>query len=240
VSDLRPTEKLYYQDVLARKADARIARVEGNKVILDRTLFYAEGGGQIGDIGCIGPVAIIDTQKQGGQLVIKRGLPQVNVGTEVVHFAAADVSAVFAPGDRVEIEIDDRHRTGCMRHHGATHLAMCQIWQRLGRDAFVTKGCWIGPQEARLDMFTEHRLGAELIAEIEAGVNAWIQTDEAIEMRPVPDVPEMFIWNCALNEVLSMPCGGTHPPRLGGIGRVRLQRRSKGKKLERIYIYVTE
>ena len=111
MSDLRPTEKLYYQDVLARKAEARVVRVEGMKVVLDRTIFYAEGGGQVGDIGRIGPVAIIDTQKQGGQLVIKPGLPQVNVGTEVVHLAAADVTGVLVPGDNVEIEIDDRGAT---------------------------------------------------------------------------------------------------------------------------------
>ena len=96
------TEKLYYQDAYLKKFSGRILScTEGKKgyeVILDRSAFYPEGGGQPGDSGFLGGVCVTDTHEKGG---------------EIVHYCASPLEA----GTFVEGEIDFPRRFDFMQQH---------------------------------------------------------------------------------------------------------------------------
>lgn len=235
------TKKLYYDDPTLQKATAHIVAIEGDKVITDQTILYAEGGGQLGDQGSLGPLRVRDTQKRGGVIMARPGLPVVPVNTEVVHLVEGDTS-FLAPSDEVELTVDWERRWGCTKLHSATHLVMARLQQMFPDERFITDGCLIGPTQARIDFFTRQKLGGAVLEDLQGGVDDWITTDAPVERILVPDVPEMFLWHVdpSVSPYLHMPCGGTHTPRLGAIGKVRLKRRGLGKGMERIYIFPAE
>ena len=244
------TRKLYYEDPSLRYATARIVQAEENRIVTDQTIFFGEGGGQVGDIGTINAVPVRDTIKRGGRRILRQDLPDVNVETEVVHVIEGDAADLFHPGEEVELRVDNSFREGVTRHHTCTHIVMGAIWHLLGRDSYLVKGCRITPEQARLDVFIEtHKFQGELLREIEEVTNAWIATDASVFTHPVTDVPEMYRWHCEWNlalgnyldpeqveSYLSQPCGGTHVPHLRKCGVVSLRRRSEGKNTERLYI----
>ena len=91
------TERLYEQDAYLRETEAEVLSVTDEVVVLDRTVFYARGGGQPGDRGELqlpsgALVEVIDTVK--GQ------------GDQILHLLAADAGALPASGDRVQARID--------------------------------------------------------------------------------------------------------------------------------------
>ena len=101
------TEKIYYADPHRREFTARILACEerGGRyaVALDRTAFFPEGGGQGGDTGTLGGVAVTDTREERGA---------------IVHYCAAPLT----PGEEVRGEIDWATRFARMQIHSAEHL----------------------------------------------------------------------------------------------------------------------
>ncbi|WP_455381699.1 alanyl-tRNA editing protein [Salinispira pacifica] len=84
------TEKLFYGDQYTTEFDANVVRVEeadgALSIILDRTFFYPEGGGQPADSGSIGDAAVVDVQKRGGEIlhIVRKGSQRIRAGA-VVH-----------------------------------------------------------------------------------------------------------------------------------------------------------
>ena len=101
------TEKLFYQDPYLRKFEAVVEECapwkKGFAVVLDRTCFYPEGGGQPGDRGTLGGVAVTDTREAEGQ---------------VIHLTQAPLE----PGTRVTGEIDWDRRFDLMQQHSGEHM----------------------------------------------------------------------------------------------------------------------
>jgi alanyl-tRNA synthetase len=237
---MEATRKLYYEQVDLYQSEATVRAVEGDLIITDQTVFFAEGGGQVGDRGWIGDRSVVDTRKRGGWLVLQQDLPTVHVETEVVHQVEGGADR-FSPGDRVLLRVDTVRRDAAARLHGALHLVMGRMNQLFGKGSYAVKGCRIAPEGARIDFSTPHRLGGAVLEEIAAGVAAWVDSDARVEMWPVENVPEVFIWHCEADpELLDQPCGGTHKRRLGEIGRVRLRRSREGQGLERVYVTLAD
>ena len=116
--------------------EATVRAIDGRAVTLDRTYFYAEGGGQPPDRGTLGGVAVTDVQKRDGV---------------TVHTLAE--SPGFAAGDTVSGEIDDSFRTYSVRAHTASHVVY-----GVGRKLFDEHGYGgfdIGEDVVRLDFETE-------------------------------------------------------------------------------------
>lgn len=113
------TEKLYYQDSHMVRFTASVLSCEkgrhGYDVILDRTAFYPEGGGQPGDRGTLNGVPVTDTHEVNGQ---------------VVHYCTAPLAA----GETVEGQIDWRCRFDLMQHHSGEHILSGLIHRRFGYD----------------------------------------------------------------------------------------------------------
>lgn len=208
------TRRLYYEDPYMRSAEARVLWVGGRYVILDRTVFYPEGGGQLGDTGWLlrdgERVRIVDT---------------ISVDGNIVHVADRDVSGLLKPGDVVKCVIDWERRYSLMRNHTATHILMGAIKRVLGRHVWQA-GAEKRPEQARLDV-THHRLPTEEeVRRIEELANEvvrrGIETDIRFMERGEAErlfgpqiyqggvVPGKYVRIVRVGDWDTEACGGTH------------------------------
>jgi misacylated tRNA(Ala) deacylase len=232
------TERLFLDQPTLARVDATVLSSAPEGIVLDRTIFYARGGGQPGDIGKLwwegGEVAITDTVKGDGDAILHlpaQGLPLPTQGTVV----------------SAEIDWDRRHRL--MRMHTAMHL-LCSVI----RGAAVTGGS-VGADRSRLDFDLPNPPAKE---DVEAGLNALIDADHPVRIEWVDEAvldtdpglvrtmsvqpPRgtgrlrlMRIGDEALIDL--QPCGGTHVSRTGEIGAIQVVKiENKGKQNRRIII----
>ncbi|MCS7146323.1 MAG: alanine--tRNA ligase [Nitrososphaerota archaeon] len=156
VADLPRTEKLYYVDPYAWAFEATVLASASGMVVLDKTFFYPEGGGQVGDTGVLkwraGETRVTDTQIVDGV---------------IVHFVEGTQPPV---GERVWGEVDYGRRLSIMRHHTATHILIGTARRVLGRHAWQM-GARKEEEFARLDISHHKPLTKAEVAEIERQAN---------------------------------------------------------------------
>jgi misacylated tRNA(Ala) deacylase len=223
------TELLFRDDPYVRSCRATVLAVRDNVIELDRTVFYATGGGQPGDTGRIDTLRVIDALKGEGECV----LHAVEPGTPLP-----------AVGASVEAEIDWERRHRHMRFHTALHLLGAVV------KAPVTGGR-IATDKAHLDFDIE--MEKLVKAQIEAAVNAlvdaahdtrssWI-TDGELDARPelvktMSVAPPRGAGRVRLMEIPGIDlqaCGGTHVRNTREVGHVAIARiRSEGKRNKRV------
>jgi len=168
IINLPPTRKLYYEDQYLRSFTAKVIKVfNGKYVVLDKTTFYPEGGGQVGDTGYLitkdgKKFRVIDTQK---------------VGDVIVHIMEDNVD--LKEGDEVEGEIDWQRRYRIMRHHTATHVVLQAAKRVLGSHVWQA-GAEKTEEKARLDITHYKTLSEEEIRKIEDLANSIV-----LDRRPV-------------------------------------------------------
>ena len=210
---------------------ASAAAGEEAAFVTNQTPFYAESGGQIGDVGIMfsaggGEIAVTDTVKRLGDLH--------------VHIGRVTAGAVHA-GDVVELRLDGRRRAGLSAHHSATHLLHAALRQALGPHV-TQKGSLVAPDRLRFDISHPKPIGEGVLAAVEAEVNRQVRFNEPVVTRLM--APEEAIASGALAlfgekygdevRVLSMGeggggapysielCGGTHVRRTGDIGQFKI------------------
>jgi len=235
IAELRATHFLGYQyhqtdrsEVVAilidgKPVDALNAGEEG-VVILDRTPFYAESGGQVGDTGVLeGPGAcfgVTDTRKLAGAF---HG-----------HVGKLE-SGTLKRGAAVSAKIDSQRRADIVRHHSATHLLHSALRTVLGEHV-QQKGSLVAPDRLRFDFSHHAPVTDEELAEIERLVNEQIQANAAAEAKEMSFDEAMAAGALAFfdekygEEVrvlrfgdFSMElCGGTHVERVGDIGLFKI------------------
>ncbi len=233
------TERLYEDDAQLRGMQAQVLASGPEGVVLDRTVFYARGGGQPGDVGVL--------RWDGGEMAVAETIK--GDGTTILHVPAA--GAVVPPvGATVDGTIDWARRHRLMRMHTAMHL-LCSLI----KGAAVTGGA-VGADKSRLDFDLPNPPPKE---EIEAGLNAIVAADHPVQLEWVDEA--VLDTNPGLVRTMSVqpprgtgrlrlvrigdgevpvdlqPCGGTHVARTGEIGRiVVLKIENKGKQNRRIII----
>ncbi|MCH7931663.1 MAG: alanyl-tRNA editing protein [Proteobacteria bacterium] len=230
-------ERIFEDDAYARACDAVVISAGAEGIRLDRTVFYAMGGGQPGDTGVLrledgSEVAIVDA---------RRG----ESPGDVVH-VPAEGAALPAAGAKVTAEIDWQRRHRLMRIHTCLHL-LCAVV-----DGPVTGG-QISDGKGRLDFdIPELTLDKEairvalnrLIEENHAVRPRWITDDElAAEPELVKTMsvrPPMGQGRVRLLEIEGVDlqaCGGTHVAATGEIGRVEVRKiENKGRHNRRVVI----
>lgn len=159
---LKPTERLYYG--FAESSTSTVLRSFDNAVVLDRTPFYPEGGGQEADHGTIGEARVI-----GARLI--NGV--------VVHILDGGVR--LREGDRVECRVDIDRRERLMAHHTATHLISASARMVLGKHAWQ-EGAGKGAEKAHIDIAHYKPLSDKDVAEIERRANELILRGIRVEM----------------------------------------------------------
>ena len=189
-------------------------------ILLDRTPFYAESGGQVGDTGSLRGaswvVQVLDTQKTSEDMVL--------------HIGRVD-SGEIAVGDELRAEIDLERRLAIMRNHTATHLLQGALKSVVGRHV-TQQGSYVGPDYLRFDFTNPEALTPDQIATVEAQVNRQIVRNEPLttrtmsmeDARKTGAIAPFGERYGATVRVVDVPgwdiefCGGTHLPATGGIG----------------------
>src|SRR5438552_998221 len=237
-----PTEFIGYpNETRAQDLPVSGIRVSGGDeepalVVLERTPFYAEGGGQVGDRGeLIGPrgrVAVADTQR---------------MGSAIVHMGRLE--GEMAAGDLIEARVDEGARWGAARNHTGTHLLHRALRDVIGEQA-KQAGSWVGADALRFDFPASSPTPREALHEVERRVNEQIRGDLAVtpSWMSLTDAQElgadMFFGEKYVPESVRVVqvdgyskelCGGTHVASTGQIGSLRiLSEGSVGAGLRRI------
>jgi alanyl-tRNA synthetase len=208
--------KKLFLDPYIRDFDATVTKIDGNKIFLDKTAFYAESGGQVGDTGAIGEARVVDTQYE---------------GDEIAHITEKHS---LKPGDKVHCAIDWERRYKIMKLHAASHLVYWFFMKLHGEHKII--GSHVDDRKDRMDFEYDGSVGDRL-AELEEDVNNFIA--EAHEIRRYEDEKKAgyLWWEC---EDIRMGCGGTHVKNTKEIGAIKLKRNNIGKGKERIESYLVD
>ena len=208
------TEKLFYEDSHLSEFSARVVSCEPSKhgfeVVLDRTAFYPEGGGQPGDTGFLSGVRVTDTHEREG---------------EVVHYCEAPL----AVGAAVEGKLDYARRFEFMQLHSGEHILSGLIHQRFG---YQNVGFHMGADFVTIDF--DGMLSEQELSELEAAANevVWqnvpVQVDypdaEALKTIPYRSKKALSGWV----RIVTIPgadicaCCGTHVQSTGEIGLIKV------------------
>ncbi len=171
-----PTEFVGYDSLEAK------GKIIGEKIIkdkglilLDRTPFYVEAGGQIDDLGSL----IVS----GEQLNV---VDVAKINNQVVHIVENIESAELLPGDEVIAKVDEKRRWDIMRNHSATHFLHAALRKILGTHV-KQAGSYVGPDRLRFDFTHYKKLSEAEIRDIEALVNEKLfENIELIHHRNIP------------------------------------------------------
>jgi alanyl-tRNA synthetase len=203
---------------------ASLAEGDSGAVVIDFTPFYAESGGQVGDVGYIfageNRFEVRDTQK---------------IKAAVTGQFGVLVSGRLNVGDAVSAKIDNDIRAANMRNHSATHLMHRALREVLGEHV-EQKGSLVSAELTRFDISHPQAVSAEEIAEVERRVNEAILANVAVEadvmsMEAAQQAGAMMLFGEKYGDevrVLKMGdfstelCGGTHVARTGDIGLFKI------------------
>jgi misacylated tRNA(Ala) deacylase len=232
------TELLYQTDSFLKEFAAHVTTVDGQRVVLDRTAFYATGGGQPHDLGTLSDGnrawEVTDVRREGDNVwhtLSGEGMPSV--------------------GDTLTGQVDWQRRYRLMRTHTALHLLCGVIWR--DHKAAVTGGN-MDTDEGRLD-FELRDFTNELAQEIVTKVNEEIAASRPVEVKILPREEAFQIPDLIRTKINLLPegiqqvrtvnivgldlqaDGGTHVANTREVGRVvLLKTRSKGANNKRIII----
>lgn len=235
--DTRQTRKLYYEDQYLKSCDALLIESTESSLILDRTVFFPEGGGQESDQGWI-RTGEKELRVSNSRLVEAReidieGFQGGKSGGFIVHeIHPEDQNLIngLLPNTHVEIEIDVNRRQRLTLSHSASHILFIAALDVRSSLKDKTIGCHIKEDSARFDFMTQPFTPCEIKA-IEELANQLIQTRAPIKIESHPDNGEARAWIFGEKKI---PCGGTHLESVGDIGKIHVKRRSIGKGKERI------
>ena len=221
------TEKLYYQDSHIRTFQAQVVSCTPGKhgcdVVLDRTCFYPEGGGQPGDTGFLSGVRVTDTHER---------------GDEIVHFCAQPL----AVGQTVEGRIDYDRRFSFMQLHSGEHILSGVIHRRFG---YENVGFHMGAEMTTIDFSGMLTLDDLRQIEREANEAVWrnlpveISWPDAETLKTIPYRSKKELTGEV--RIVTFPgvdicaCCGTHVARTGEIGLIKIfscQKFHDGVRLE--------
>lgn len=197
---------------------------DSGAVVIDFTPFYAESGGQVGDVGYIfageNRFEVRDTQK---------------IKAAVFGQFGVQTSGRLKVGDSVTAKVDDEIRNANMRNHSATHLMHKALRDVLGEHV-EQKGSLVTAESTRFDISHPQAVTAEEIAEVERRVNEAILANVAVNaaimsMEDAQKTGAMMLFGEKYGDevrVLQMGgfstelCGGTHVSRTGDIGLFKI------------------
>ena len=219
------TEFVGYETLRASTAVQAIEETDGGKALLklDRSPFYAEGGGQVADSGTItwegGSGTVTDVVRIGEDQVVEVSLASNGAGYSPL------------PGASVEATVDRSSRVRTMANHTATHLLHAALRERLGTHVHQA-GSAVTPEKLRFDFNHSEPLSPEDVAWIEDRVNGWIKEAEPVrwmvmEKDQAENLGAMALFGekygewVRVVEVVGVSrelCGGTHVSNTSEVG----------------------
>jgi len=194
------------------------------EILLDRTPFYSESGGQLGDKGVLrgvnGEFEVWDTQRPSEGLILHVGKV---------------VSGTISKKDPVAAIIDTERRSRLMKHHTATHLLQCALKKYVGTSV-KQAGSMVAPDRMRFDFNHFEAVSADKLDVIERQVNEWILSNTPVKtyqmaLKDVPSSGITALFDEKYGEIVRVVdiggfsrelCGGTHVTSTGEIGLFRI------------------
>jgi alanyl-tRNA synthetase len=220
--DMPETELGYYEDPEVMSFQATVVAVINGAVVLDRTYFYPEGGGQEADYGTMDGREVKDVQK---------------VRTTVLH--SLDNIDGIKIGQTVTCAINEARRRQLMRHHTAAHIINGTARRMLGNHVWQS-GAHKSVDEARLDITHYENLSEQQREELERRCNELVLEDHPVEIKFMPRdeaeakfgfrlyqggvVPGKIIRVVNTVGVDVEACGGLHCSRTSRVGPIRILR----------------
>jgi misacylated tRNA(Ala) deacylase len=232
------TAELFRDDATLLHCEATVVAVDDTGVVLDRTVFYPQGGGQAGDTGSLTMLdgltfEVLDTQKH-------KGRPG-----DIAHvLAPAAATQALAVGQVVTARINALRRQAHMRFHTATHL-LCALVPH------PVDGCSITATYARLDFHMNEALDKDALT---AGIARWVGQAHAVRHRWISEAeldanPQMVrsmrvkpprsadglgrVRVLEIEGVDTQPCGGTHVTNTSEVGAVVVTKIEKKSAMTR-------
>ena len=228
------TEKIFLQDAYAKECNAKIVSCEGNGVVLDKTVFYATGGGQPCDFGVLEgngkSSKVVDVKKNSG---------------EIVHVLENNC---FAAGEEVSCKIDWERRYALMRMHTAMHVLGATFH---GKNWLFT-GNQIGEKESRVD-FSMEVFDRNVFDELVKTANEKLASNAAVKSFELPREEALAIPGAVklaaalppdipilrMVEIVGIDLqadGGTHVKNTKEVGKIILCKLdNKGSRNKRMY-----
>jgi alanyl-tRNA synthetase len=201
----------------------QLAAGDSGVVVLDRTPFYAESGGQVGDRGelrLVGVRFVVDDTRKSGEAVL--------------HVGRLETGSISL-GDQLSAQVDADTRVATVLNHSATHLLHAALRKVLGTHV-TQKGSLVGPDKLRFDFSHYEALSDEQLAAIETLVNTQIRAnaeartrvmtyDEAVATGAMALFGEKYgdhVRVLTIGNFSTELCGGTHVQRAGDIGLCKI------------------
>jgi alanyl-tRNA synthetase len=195
---------------------------EEGVVVLDRTVFYAESGGQVGDRG--------EVRWAGGAAIVRD--TQKDTSGRVLHFVEVTQGRLARPYPSMDLFVSESHRRPTERNHTATHLLHAALREALGASVRQA-GSLVAPDHLRFDFTYPKPLSAEERERVEKRVNEWVLKAVGTKITPGRDFQEavaagaMALFGEKYGErvrTVEVPgfslelCGGCHVRNTGEIG----------------------
>ncbi len=204
--------------------NAQVLFAEENRIVLDKTPYYVEMGGQAADIGTItlggNTYSVTDVRKS---------------GSAIIHFCDSDVEKLI--GDAATATVDYARRWAIQRNHSATHILHEALRRILGNHV-QQSGSLVAPEYLRFDFSHYQKVSSEELAEIELIINEKIRERIPVitlempieDARKIPNVKMFFgdkygdrVRVVVIDEKFSAEfCGGTHVKNSSDIGLVKI------------------
>jgi misacylated tRNA(Ala) deacylase len=238
------TELLHMSDNYLREFDATVVNSGDGFVVLDRTAFYPEGGGQSSDRGELA---------SGEKIIPVKEVRKIE--GEIRHLIDGQPLAV---GDTVHGVLDWDRRYECMRFHTCQHVLSRYLQLNYGVE---TKGNNIKPGESRADYTPLESFNEEMKREVEAGVNTIISQNLPVEIRNMPRADAIVFLNekgyqtrylemvpktvedfrvLLIGDYDAASCAGTHVANTSEIGNIMIGKsKNVGAGVRRIYFKLT-
>ena len=226
------TRRLYHDDAYLRRFNAEVVALTAHKgkpaVVLDRTAFYPEAGGQLGDRGTLGGATVVDTQ-------------ETDDGA-IVHILDAAGGELPAVGSRVTGELDWLRRRQHMAQHTAQHLLSGAL---LDRAQAPTASARLGESTLTIDVARDRVPEAELAAaedlandlvDDDLEIRAWFPSADELARLTLRRDPKVTadVRVIAIGQFDLSPCGGTHCARTSQLGSVRITGAERYKGMTRV------
>ncbi len=208
------TEKIFWLEPYRASLETRVSGVDGARVTLAETIFFALSGGQESDRGSLGGRPVREARK---------------LGREIVY--TLDEGHELATGDPVRITIDWPRRYRLMRLHFAAELVLELAYRRL--EGIEKIGAHIAEDKARIDFRWPENIARHL-PELQREALRIVRENQPIVSAFSDEENERRYWQ--IEEFDPVPCGGTHLRSTGEVGAIALKRKNIGKAKERIEI----
>ncbi|TFF97930.1 MAG: alanine--tRNA ligase [Promethearchaeota archaeon] len=225
LDNLPETEALYYDNYLNMETEAKVLKIIGKKIILDKTVAYPTSGGQLHDIGTINGQKFEEVIKQGKYIIhILADLPK------------------FEEGDTVIVEVDKDWRIQLSQHHTATHIVNAAARDILGSH-INQAGAKKTLEESHLDITHYEQLDTKTIKKIEKRANEIVQEGIDINLTFLPRskaehkygmdiyqggaVPGSRIRIVEIPNIDVEACGGTHLNNTSETGHINILKSQK-------------